>query len=103
MYLKQKLPSIGFCFDFAHSEIYDQTEELMKLEIDHVHLTDNDKEVDQHLVIGEGSINFEDFFIKLKVKDYNKKIIFECEDLKDSIKSFNRIKFMIKQYEINPN
>lgn len=101
IYLKQKLPSIGFCLDLAHSEIYNQTEELMKLEIDHTHLTDNNKRVDQHLVIGEGSINFEEFFLKLKAKNYDKKIIFECENLQDSIKSFNKIKFRGQRYELN--
>lgn len=101
IYLKQKLPSIGFCLDLAHSEIYNQTEELMKLEIDHIHLTDNNKRVDQHLAIGEGSINFEEFFAKLKAKNYDKKIIFECEDLQDSIKSLNKIKFRSQQYKLN--
>lgn len=95
-YIKQKLPSIGFCLDLAHSEIYNQTNELMKLDIDHIHLTDNDKKTDQHLVIGEGSIDFNDFLSKLKTKNYNKKIILECEDLQDSIKSFNNIRFLTK-------
>ena len=102
-YIKKKIPSLGFCFDLAHSEIYNQTEELMKLEIDHIHLTDNNKISDQHLVIGKGSIDFDDFFAKLKSKSYNKKIIFECENLQDSIKSFNKIKFKSRQYGINFN
>lgn len=91
-YLKYKFPFLGFCFDLAHSEIYNQTEELMKIDIDHIHLTDNNKRIDQHLEIGKGSIDFKDFFRKLKAKNYNKKIILECNKLQDSIESINKIK-----------
>ena len=99
LYVKQKLPSLGFCLDLAHSEIYNQTMELMRLGIDHIHLTDNDKKTDQHLVIGNGSIDFDDFFSRLKKKNYNQKIILECENLQDSLNSFNNIRSISKKYE----
>ncbi len=96
LYVKQKLPSIGFCLDLAHSEIYNQTGELMKLEIGHIHLTDNDKKTDRHLVIGKGSIDFDDFFYRLKKRNYNQKIILECESIQDSLKSFKNVSLLTK-------
>ena len=94
IYLKERLPFLGFCLDLAHSEIYNQTDDFMKLNIDHIHITDNNKKSDQHLKIGDGSINFKEFFGKFKDKNYNKKIIVECEELRDSIDSINRLKIL---------
>src|SRR3989344_2908287 len=48
-YIQKNIPFVGFCLDLAHSEIYNLTEELMKLNINHIHISDNNKKEDKHL------------------------------------------------------
>ena len=90
-YIQRKLPFLGFCFDFAHAEIHNQTEELMKFNIDYVHVSDNNKKEDQHLKIGEGEMDFKRFIDRLKKLNYKGKIIIENENLSDCIFSFKKL------------
>ena len=90
-YIQEKLPFVGFCLDFAHSEIYNLTDDLMKLRIDHVHISDNNKREDQHLRFGDGIINFNVLLSRLNKLNYDGKIIIECNSLEDGIYSFKRL------------
>jgi len=97
IYIQNKLPFLGFCLDIGHAEIYDQTEKLLEFKIDHIHISDNNKKSDQHLKLGEGSINFREILKKLKEKGYNGKIIPECRSLENSIKSYKFLNLLLKE------
>ena len=90
-YIQKNIPFVGFCLDLAHSEIYNLTEELMKLNINHIHISDNNKKEDKHLKLGDGIINFKELFYKLNKLNYKGKIIIECNSLEDNIYSFKRL------------
>ena len=94
IYVQDKLPFLGFCLDIAHSEIYNQTEDLMELPIDHVHISDNNKRQDQNLKIGDGVINYKEILTKLKQK-YNKKVIIECRTIDEGIESLKKLKSIV--------
>jgi sugar phosphate isomerase/epimerase len=59
--------SLRFCFDTGHQHVFSKTplslwfEALEKYFVE-VHLHDNHKEMDEHLPIGEGEIDFDQFF-----------------------------------------
>ncbi|HLC55790.1 MAG TPA: sugar phosphate isomerase/epimerase family protein [Candidatus Nanoarchaeia archaeon] len=90
-YIQEKLPSVGLCLDFGHSEIYNLTGELFKLRIDHVHVSDNNKKEDQHLKIGDGMLDFNKLLKELNKKKYDGKIIIECKNLEEGINSFEKL------------
>jgi sugar phosphate isomerase/epimerase len=65
-------PSLRFCFDTGHHHVFGKTPLLHWFEtlgkyLAEVHLHDNHKELDEHLPIGEGGFDFEQFFKLLSV------------------------------------
>jgi len=91
--IKENIPEIGFCFDVGHAEITQITEEIFRrLEIDHVHITDNDLIKDRHMVVGEGKIDFKKIFTRLKDKKYDGKVIVENLSFEECVESVKRIK-----------
>ena len=53
--------NLGFCLDIGHANTTGQTEELIKAFKDrllNVHIHDNNGEMDEHLTLGEGNIDF---------------------------------------------
>lgn len=55
----------GVCFDYAHASIsatpMKEWLEVLSPYIKHVHINDNDLKRDQHLAVGDGKINWEEF------------------------------------------
>jgi len=90
--VKEKFPWIGFCFDFAHSELIKQTSSLKNLNIDHVHISDNNLKNDSHLAVGEGKLNFVKLIKILKSQNFDGKVICECKSIKEIVKSINLFK-----------
>lgn len=97
LYVKEKIPAIEFCFDIGHAEIYKQTAELLKLNIDYMHLHDNNLKRDEHLAIGKGKIKIKEILSKVIDKGFDGKIILECLTLKDCTNSVNKVKSIIKE------
>lgn len=92
MNIQNEHPWLGFCFDFAHSELTHQTDFLKKLKIDHMHVSDNNLITDSHLILGKGKIELIKLKEILEKQKFNGKILAECSDVKDAIRSFEYLK-----------
>jgi sugar phosphate isomerase/epimerase len=80
-YKETGLQDIGIVLDVGHANLENQiTPFLKKLpdKIVHMHLSDNMGEHDQHLGIGQGNINWQQFAETLKEIAYDKNIIIEA-------------------------
>jgi sugar phosphate isomerase/epimerase len=69
-------PHFRFCFDTGHHHIFSKTPLSIWIEtlggfLGEVHLHDNHKERDEHLPIGEGGFDFNQFFALLSRLDLN--------------------------------
>jgi len=67
---------------------------IFKNKLEHIHMSDNFGEHDDHLSIGEGNINYSRVVKLLKEINYNKTITFEIfsKNRLDVKKSMNKIK-----------
>lgn len=59
-------PRLKFCFDIGHANVYskvsfEQWISTLCADITHMHLSDNDGAVDQHLEVGKGKIHWRQF------------------------------------------
>jgi sugar phosphate isomerase/epimerase len=69
-------PHFRFCFDTGHHHVFSTTPLPLWLEtlgrfLVEVHLHDNQREMDDHLPVGEGSFNFDQFFGLLSKMNLN--------------------------------
>ncbi|HLC60495.1 MAG TPA: sugar phosphate isomerase/epimerase family protein [Candidatus Nanoarchaeia archaeon] len=95
--IQELIPEAGFCFDIAHGVITDQINELMeKMNVDYVHIHDNNLSIDEHKVIGEGKINFEKILSKLKNKGFDGKLIIENTSYGDTKESLKNLSILLK-------
>ena len=75
-----KSDNIGICFDIGHCHAHYDGKfswEMFKNKIFAVHLHDNDKSSDQHLLPFDGTVDWEYFVQKLKEANYSGEIILE--------------------------
>lgn len=94
-YIQNKFNWIGFCLDFSHSELEKQTEILKKLKIDYVHVSDNNYKEDSHLPIGQGKLDFNKFIRILKEKEFDGKVLAECQSTKNAVISAESLREII--------
>jgi sugar phosphate isomerase/epimerase len=69
-------PHFRFCFDTGHHHVFSKVPvsiwfETLGKYLCEVHLHDNHKEIDEHLPLGEGSFNFDQFFSLLSQFELN--------------------------------
>lgn len=98
-YVQDKFPWLGFCLDFAHSELTMQTDELKIFHVDHVHVSDNDLKNDLHLPVGDGKMCFFKLFDTLKNMGYKGKIISEDVNIHNAVKSVKRLEGLLKEFQ----
>lgn len=94
--------NVGICFDSGHYHVHFNDEfnfELFKDRIFAVHLHDNDKSDDLHLIPFEGTINWTEVISKLKECNYNGPITLELCYRYDYLK-MSLDKFYKKGYEV---
>ncbi len=94
-------PYFKFCFDIGHQNVFSSISlnkwiELIKDRLNHVHLHDNDGIIDQHLSIGKGKINFDNFFEIIDKLNLSPTISLETQD-KTEIK-FSDLKKIITMF-----
>jgi sugar phosphate isomerase/epimerase len=79
---------IGICFDIGHAFIQNEVEKFLEhIElIYNVHIHDNNGRHDEHLILGNGSIEIP-HIIKRLSKHYSRNIIIESNNLEEGIKS----------------
>lgn len=99
-YIARKVPEVGIHLDVGHAFICGGMNNIknyiftFKDRIDHVHMHDNHGNFDEHLSIGNGSINFAEVVRWLKKIRYDKTITFEVftKNRSDVRKSMLKIK-----------
>jgi sugar phosphate isomerase/epimerase len=94
-YKETQLHDVGIVLDVGHANIENQTINFLKKlpdKIVHMHLSDNMGENDQHLGIGYGKINWQQFAETLKEIAYDKNIIIEAiEHVPESLKKLREM------------
>ncbi|MCW4053782.1 MAG: sugar phosphate isomerase/epimerase [Candidatus Bathyarchaeota archaeon] len=94
-YKETKLNDIGIALDVGHANLENQTINFIKKlpdKIVHIHLSDNTGETDQHLGIGYGKINWQQFAEALKEIAYDKNIIIETvEHIPESLEKLKQM------------
>lgn len=103
--------NVGICFDSGHYHVHfdDQFDfEFFKNRYFAVHLHDNDKTGDLHLLPFDGTIDWNDVISKLKENNYigpiTMELCYRCEYLKNSVEDFykegyNRGKRLEEMYD----
>lgn len=79
--LFREVPWLSFCFDTGHAEKYQVWDKYIPYYIDKIsalHIHDNHGEVDEHLIPGDGMIDFSDFFAGLEASGYRGYLGVEC-------------------------
>jgi sugar phosphate isomerase/epimerase len=82
---------LGICFDIGHANTMGKIDAFLahKKRFINVHLHDNMGERDQHLVVGEGNIDFKKALSALS--DYQGRFVIEARSLKEAIASRDRL------------
>lgn len=86
--------SCGFTFDVGHANQNHCVEKFLECQIDHVHLHDNHGDVDAHLAIGEGTIEFPRVLEKIKESGINPVLeVTTFEGVLESMRALERMGF----------
>jgi sugar phosphate isomerase/epimerase len=84
--------NLPICLDIGHANTTGQLNEIIDVlgsRIMNVHIHDNDGKQDQHLTIGEGTVDFDDCLKRLS--SYGGRYIIECKTLESGSESQDRL------------
>jgi sugar phosphate isomerase/epimerase len=94
-YKQTELNDVGIVLDVGHANLEGQTEHFLRNmpdKIVHIHVSDNTGENDQHLGIGYGKINWQQFAETLRAIDYDKTVMIECvENVEESLQKLRQL------------
>jgi len=94
-YKEASLHDVGIVLDVGHANLEGQTEPFLRKmpeKIVHIHISDNMGENDQHLGIGYGKINWQQFAETLHEIAYDKTILIECvEHVNESLQKLRQL------------
>jgi sugar phosphate isomerase/epimerase len=79
-YSQTGLENIGVVLDTGHANLEGQIQpflEMLPKKIAHVHISDNHGETDEHLGLGDGSIDWEQFAKALKATGFSETVLTE--------------------------
>lgn len=88
---------LGICFDIGHANTMGQIDAMIDLfadRISNIHIHDNNGERDEHLTIGDGSIDFEHVIRRLS--GYKGNYIIESKDFPSAVLSNQRLKKLLE-------
>ncbi|HDQ08210.1 MAG TPA: sugar phosphate isomerase/epimerase [Methanoculleus sp.] len=84
----------GLCLDVGHAHMNDCLEEFLSVPFRHLHLHDNHGHLDEHLAVGEGTIDFSPVFDRLR--ENRVRCIIEVRDFAGALASLEAIKNQLK-------
>ncbi|MDI9569330.1 MAG: sugar phosphate isomerase/epimerase family protein [Pseudomonadota bacterium] len=92
-------PQCGFCFDTGHFQVFSQAPladwlETLHPYLRHVHLHDNNGDVDAHLPMGEGKFPFADLFEFLEKKGCRPIFAIEAHNERNLLRSLENLERM---------
>ncbi len=88
--------NLKMTLDVGHANTVGNVLDFINKDIVHIHIHDNNGVEDEHLAVGDGNINFDEFFKELKKINYNGILTIENKTLRDAIKSRKKIINYIK-------
>lgn len=98
----QEQERFGICFDYAHASVFgqniDQWADRLLPFTKHIHINDNDLNVDMHLSIGKGEIDWLQFNKLIKRSHTGSSVLIEVNDLQKQEESLQ----YMKEYGIYP-
>ena len=98
----EDVDNFGVCFDIAHINVHNESCEDWIRElapyIRHLHINDNDKVADLHLPVGDGTIDWKEFFEVLDKYGINEGMLIEVRKLDEFEKS---MKFLTERGFVN--
>ena len=83
---------LGICFDIGHANTAGQIDAMIETfgdRIKNIHIHDNKGKMDEHLTIGDGSIDFESVLSKLDFYDRN--FVIESKTFESAVESQSRL------------
>ncbi len=83
---------IGFTFDVGHANTAHAIDDFLKMKIDHVHLHDNNGKDDEHLILGQGNINWKHVISALK--GYKGDFVVEANCFEEGVLSLHCLKHL---------
>jgi len=85
-----RVDGLGFTFDVGHANTADAIDSFLRLPIDHVHLHDNNGLVDEHLVLGLGTIKWSS--VMRGLRRYKGVFVLESRTFEEGVQSLNHLK-----------
>jgi len=87
-----ELDGLGFTLDVGHANTAGMLSDFLEHKINHLHLHDNNGETDEHLAIGEGSIDFTEVAKATKNDGITKVLeLRRAEDIESSLSALKKI------------
>ncbi len=90
-------PRLKICFDIGHAHVYSKIpvkEWFVTLgrDIPYVHMSDNAGEIDQHMELGKGNIDWQEFSSLIEKQEINPEIVLELVTLEQTKQSIRYLK-----------
>ena len=95
-YLLSRLDNADFLLDVGHANISGTLKELLALQPQFFHFSDNDGENDQHVQLGKGTVDLDLLLERMLHYDGDKTIIFELYSIDDVVKSLETFERHLK-------
>lgn len=90
--------NIDFCLDIGHAYTTNSLDEFLEFSPINVHLHDNNGDMDEHLVLGDGKIDIKKALHSLD--GYGENFVIEGRGLEELKKSKKRLESMLKELDI---
>jgi sugar phosphate isomerase/epimerase len=81
---------VGFTLDVGHANTAHAIDDFLKMKIDHVHVHDNNGKDDQHLILGQGNIDWKRVVSELK--GYKGDFVVEANCFEEGVLSLHYLK-----------
>jgi len=85
-----RVAGLGFTFDVGHANTAHVIDSFLQMPIDHVHLHDNNGLVDEHLVLGSGTINWSG--VMRGLRRYKGVFVLESRTFEQGVRSLEYLK-----------
>jgi len=88
--------NLGVCFDIGHAHTANQIDAMLDTfrgRVMNIHIHDNHGQIDEHLTIGDGTVDFQHILGRLK--DYAHAYIIEARDLPSAVVSKSRLEELL--------
>jgi len=94
-FFSELVEDLGLVLDVGHSNINSETHAFIKAfgrKIAHVHAHDNEGKHDQHLGVGYGTVDWNQFAVGIKKAGFNGTVVVEsCSNMEESVEALRKL------------